>query len=165
MKRETAISLAGAGGLLAGVSLALPWFSVTVSGPLADQLPGGMPSLGHQSGWEALGGWHWVVLALAVVAGLRGALDLSPAVPAAAAGLLLAIVGWRFIDPPSITSAFPSSPTADPLGRAFESAFLETLTDQVGLGYTASVGMFFAAGGAAAALYATLNAGPARARA
>jgi hypothetical protein len=163
MGRENASGIAGAGALLAAGSLLMPWYSVKVTGALAAQAPAGaaLPDLGHQSGWEALGSLHWVILVLALLAGLRGVTAQTPAVPMLAAGALLAIVAWRFLDPPTLSETVGGLPQgADP----FSVAFVDSLAESIGLDVSPAFGLFFAAIGAGGALYAHLSSGPVRAR-
>lgn len=157
MEDATADGLAGAGGLLAAASLALPWFSVAVSDALAPQVPDGL-SLGHESGWAALGGWHWAVLALALLAGWSGARRIRAELPVLAALGLLAVTAAQWLSPPApdrlVADALPS---ADPLAAAFAESFVRSFTETIGLHLVPSVGLFAAAAGAAAALYGTLS--------
>src|SRR4051794_7114834 len=101
MDRSTADGLAGGGALLAAASLVLPWYAVRVDGGAAG-LAGVTGTLSHESGWDALASLHWVVLLLALMAGLRVA---QPAVTRVGAVGLVVIVGLFLVNPPGVGDA------------------------------------------------------------
>lgn len=160
MEDSTAEGLAGAGALLAAASLALPWYSVGVSGRLADQIPAGTPSLGSQSGWEALGGLHWVVLAFALLAGWTGARRIAPALPLVAAVGLLGVAAYAYLAPPGLgdqlAAQLPES-GGGTVGTAFAKVVVTSLADQIGLALEPALGIGAAAVGAVAAVVGGVN--------
>lgn len=153
MDDSTADGLRGAGALLAAASLALPWYHLHAGAEASAQL-GGDVSLMSVSGWQALGDLHWLVLALALGAGLRLPQRLSIAwAPAFAAVGLMLVIGLRWTSPPSAGGLLADQlPRNTGLGPAFEQLIFGSFTQQLGLELRPASGLAVAAVGAAAAL-------------
>jgi hypothetical protein len=140
--------LARIGALLCSVSLLLPWYVLEAGS--------GLKGLG-KSGAAVLGVWSLVLLVLAAVAGSALVSRAQRQVPTVAATGLVLLVIVKLVYPPDVGSAFGAT-SGDPLASPFARVF----SDEVGLHYAASWGLWLAAVGAGVALLGAISAAAAQ---
>jgi hypothetical protein len=155
MDESTADGLRGAGALLAAASLALPWYSLHAAATTASL--GTDANLMHVSGWRALGGLRWLVLALALGAGLRLHRRAFAALPGVAGVGLLMVIGLRWTAPPSASGLMADElPRTSGLSSAIANSVLDSFSRQLGLELRPAAGLAVAAAGAAGVLVGVL---------